>query len=69
MVSVSRSDSRARSRNRAQQLVAGGMAQRVVDLLEPVEVNEDQRELQAGPLGAIACASAVGQQSCDSAAP
>src|SRR5689334_16467617 len=34
--------------NRAEQLVAAGMAERVVDLLELVEVDEQQRRLPIG---------------------
>jgi hypothetical protein len=37
-------------RHLAQQLVAGGVAERVVDLLEPVEVEEEQRDVLVQPV-------------------
>ena len=48
--SSGRSISRSRSAHRAQQLVAAGMAERVVDLLELVEVDEQQRRQLFGAL-------------------
>ncbi len=39
--------------HQAQQRVAGAMAERVVDVLEMIQIKEQQRELAAGPLAAI----------------
>ena len=46
---------RQSSREFAQHVVAGAMAQRVVDPLEAIDVEEQQRHLHAGALRALKC--------------
>ena len=57
-VSVSRNSARSRVGDGDQQPVADGMAERVVDLLEPVEIEAEQGEALA-PRRARASASSI----------